>query len=575
MKSKRFLSLLLTMALLLALLPAFTSEADAAAISDVAVFKNRWNGVKISGKYGSECVALFDEYIQSVFGVNWETYGVGNAYQLYDKDYSSLGWTKHAPGNYQVGDIVVWNAWGTKYGDKNNNTSGHVAIVSSVTGGVKIFDQGKDYNAKERAIFYTDSIRGIIRPKFSGIPSLSATININANGGTANTETFTVVKGDQCRLDPSFVSKSGYGLQGWNLYRPADGKWYAYNQGWFTEEEIRQKGFEKQLYIPALSMTLDNAWYTNGQAAQIGSFTFCAVWRNKYSIAIDANGGTANTAPFSVNYGDPCVLHSGYVSRSGYRLKGWNLYRPSDGKWFALNQGWYTQAEISQRGFQTQLYTPELSMTLDDFWLYNASSATTDGFTFVAIWEKSDSADDKPFRFDDVRDEKKYYFGPVYWAYEASPQITNGIDKTHFGPDRGCTRGQVVTFLWRAAGCPVPASTETAFADVGPKAFYAKAVAWAVEKGITKGMSATSFAPDATCTRGQIVTFLWRFKGSPEPTGANTGFTDVDARVFYAKAVAWAVQAKVTNGMTSTTFAPNATCTRGQIVTFLYRTMAE
>ena len=180
---------------------------------------------------------------------------------------------------------------------------------------------------------------------------------------------------------------------------------------------------------------------------------------------------------------------------------------------------------------------------------------------------------EEPFRFDDVKNEKAFYFNPVYWAYEAKPQITNGIDKTHFGPDNGCTRGQVVTFLWRAAGCPEPASTETAFTDVGAKAFYAKAVAWAVEKGITKGMSETSFAPDATCTRGQIVTFLWRFRGSPAPSGADTGFTDVGAKAFYAKAVAWAVENKVTNGMTATTFAPNATCTRGQIVTFLYRAM--
>ncbi len=117
--------------------------------------------------------------------------------------------------------------------------------------------------------------------------------------------------------------------------------------------------------------------------------------------------------------------------------------------------------------------------------------------------------DDK-FRFDDVKNKKAFYFEPVYWAYNAKPQITNGVDKSHFGPLEGCTRGQVVTFLWRAAGCPAPKNTKTAFKDVGEKAFYAKAVAWAVEKGITKGMSATSFAPDATCTRGQIGTAPWR-----------------------------------------------------------------
>ena len=94
-----------------------------------------------------------------------------------------------------------------------------------------------------------------------------------------------------------------------------------------------------------------------------------------------------------------------------------------------------------------------------------------------------------------------------------------------------------------------------------------------MEKDITKGMSETSFAPDTTCTRGQIVTFLWRFKNSPEPTVTDTGFTDVNETAFYARAVAWAVEKGITKGMTPTTFAPNDTCTRGQIVTFLYRAM--
>ena len=178
-----------------------------------------------------------------------------------------------------------------------------------------------------------------------------------------------------------------------------------------------------------------------------------------------------------------------------------------------------------------------------------------------------------PFLFEDVSDSGKFYFEPVYWAYNADPQITNGVDATHFGPDRGCTRGQVVTFLWRAAGCPEPEKAETAFTDLKPGGFYLKAVAWAVEKGITNGVSETTFAPDATCTRGQIVTFLWRFKQSPEPNNADTAFTDVDVGAYYAKAVAWAVEEGITKGMTETTFVPASTCTRGQVVTFLFRAM--
>ena len=190
-----------------------------------------------------------------------------------------------------------------------------------------------------------------------------------------------------------------------------------------------------------------------------------------------------------------------------------------------------------------------------------------------AAFDKEEPED--PFRFEDVKDSSKFYYDPVYWAYSAKPQVTNGIDDTHFGPDRNCTRGQVVTFLWRAAGCPPPVvTTSSTFTDVKAGAFYELAVAWAVEEGITNGMGADKFAPDATCTRGQIVTFLWRFAGQKEPKNLKTGFTDVPDSAFYAKAVAWAVENGVTNGVSDDRFAPNATCTRGQVVTFLYRAMA-
>ena len=173
--------------------------------------------------------------------------------------------------------------------------------------------------------------------------------------------------------------------------------------------------------------------------------------------------------------------------------------------------------------------------------------------------------------FEDVQDASKFFFEPVYWAFNADPQITNGTDATHFSPEASCTRGQVVTFLWRAAGCPEPKNAKTAFTDLKPGAFYEKAVAWAVEQGITKGTSGTTFSPDATCTRGQIVTFLYRFKESPVVEKAKSPFTDLKPGAFYEDAVAWAVANKVTNGMTATTFVPDATCTRGQVVTFLYR----
>ena len=159
-----------------------------------------------------------------------------------------------------------------------------------------------------------------------------------------------------------------------------------------------------------------------------------------------------------------------------------------------------------------------------------------------------------------------YFYEAVKWAVDKG--ITNGLSDTMFGPYESCTRAQIVTFLWRAAGSPEP-KTASSFTDVPANAYYAKAVAWAVENGITNGMTETTFAPDATCTRGQSVTFLHRaLKGT---ASGNANFTDVKSDAFYADAINWAVANNVTNGTSNTTFSPNADCTRAEIVTFLYR----
>ena len=159
-----------------------------------------------------------------------------------------------------------------------------------------------------------------------------------------------------------------------------------------------------------------------------------------------------------------------------------------------------------------------------------------------------------------------YYYEAVKWA--AKKGITGGTGDGTFNPNGSCTRAHIVTFLWRAAGSPAPKST-VSFADVPADSYYAKAVAWAVENGITLGTGDGTFSPNATCTRAQSVTFLYRALGTA-PTTVN-GFTDVTADAFYADAVAWAVESGVTNGTSASTFSPNNGCTRAQIVTFLYR----
>ena len=171
----------------------------------------------------------------------------------------------------------------------------------------------------------------------------------------------------------------------------------------------------------------------------------------------------------------------------------------------------------------------------------------------------------EPSPFSDVS-TSAYYYEAVKWAQEKG--ITGGIGNGLFGPNQPCTRAQIVTFLWRAAGSPEP-KTMSSFADVSMDAYYAKAVAWAVENGITTGTGDGKFSPDATCTRAQSVTFLFRAIGKLVDSKAE--FSDVLTDSYYANAVAWAVENGVTNGIGDGLFGPDNSCTRAQIVTFLFR----
>ena len=168
--------------------------------------------------------------------------------------------------------------------------------------------------------------------------------------------------------------------------------------------------------------------------------------------------------------------------------------------------------------------------------------------------------------------ETAYYFDAVLWAVDEG--ITNGTSATTFSPDASCTRAQMVTFLWRAAGSPKATATTCVFTDVDKDAYYYEALLWAIETKLTNGTSATTFSPDAICTRGQMATFLYRNAKTPVVTGTHA-FTDVKVDAYYNDAVIWAAAEGITVGTSATTFSPDADCTRGQMVTFLYRYLGE
>ena len=218
----------------------------------------------------------------------------------------------------------------------------------------------------------------------------------------------------------------------------------------------------------------------------------------------------------------------------------------------------------------TQKYTYDAAGNNTKIEVFNGDG--TPYRTYAYTYEKwSGLVSTSPFV--DVKDTtaNAWFYNPVLWAVNNG--ITTGMTATEFKPDNTCTREQAVTFLWRAAGEPEPTKTTTPFVDVVKGSYYEKAVQWAYEEGITTGIDATHFGPSGQVSRGQFVTFLWRLEGEPAASGGQS-FSDVVSSAYYYDAVRWATANKITDGMGGGKFAPNTTCTRAQVVTFLYRDLA-
>ncbi len=282
-------------------------------------------------------------------------------------------------------------------------------------------------------------------------------------------------------------------------------------------------------------------------------------WLKRYAVKLPGEGATvyhAFTAACEANGITQTGAESGYVraiEKSGKTLAEVDI---------GADSGWLYRVE----GYDFP------SVGLTEFAIENGDSII---WYYTNDWTVDDyaggMAEKKPEKqpesaFIDVS-ENEYYTDAVAWAVENG--ITQGTDAAHFSPDEPCTRAQVVTFLWRAAGCPKVQDTVCRFADVETDAYYSDAVLWAVENGITNGVGETEFAPDDTVTRAQVVTFLCRFaKGNGS---AQSDFTDVNENDYFSKSVVWAVENGITFGTSETTFSPNDDCVRAQVVTFLYR----
>ena len=289
-----------------------------------------------------------------------------------------------------------------------------------------------------------------------------------------------------------------------------------------------------------------------------------------YTVTLNANSGSVS--PGSLNA----------KRTTNYTFKNWNTKKDGSGSSYSAGASYTTNASATLYA-QWNSKTTTAAVTLPtptrngySFVGWGTSASATSGVTgsytpsgnvtLYAVWKAEPTPSHTEFV--DVADPSAYYYNAVYWA--ADKGITSGTSSTTFSPGRECTRGQIVTFLWKAMGSPEPSSTYNPFMDVRSSDYFYKAVLWAKERGITSGKTATTFEPGSPCTRGQIVTFLWIAKGRPDPITTYNPFTDVKITDYFYKAVLWAKENGITSGTSDTTFSPGKTCTRAQAVTFLW-----
>ena len=397
----------------------------------------------------------------------------------------------------------------------------------------------------------------ILRNSGTGGGATSYTLTFDTNGGS----TIAPITQDYgtAITAPADPTKTGYTFAGWTPAIPAT--------------------------MPAENMTIKAKWTVN-----------------QYTLTFDTNGGSA-IAPITQDYGT-AITAPADPTKTGYTFAGWTPAIPTTmpaenltvtAQWRYNGGGssgysYYTikatagaGGSISPTGSvsvregrdQTFTITPDKGYAVSNVKIDGKSIGAVKSYTFenvsrphtIEVIFMKANGNPQAGVFVDVA-TGSYYEDAVDWAVENG--ITQGTDDTHFVPDGICTRAQAVAFLWRAAGSPKPETCTMPFADVPAGSYYYDAVLWAVENGIAKGTSDTTFSPNMTCSRAQIVTFLRRSEKSPAAGTANP-FADVKSTAYYADAVLWAVKENITRGTTNTTFSPDADCTRAQIVTFLWR----
>ena len=469
---------------------------------------------------------------------------LGAAFETKTASFTDMKLTAKYGGCVQVGSNATLENCEIKVTDIRTGDGTYLNCAVAVQYGGTATVKSGTYTAPYAAYVYNSGgTINIENGTFTGVVRADATTDTTAvinikngsfngeiqKGGGPGSETISIT-GGTFSFDPSTKVKNN----GTDYIVKRAG-----SEGAYTYTVLAKSGLTSGVYLTNPSGALASNYYVSSTAN--------GVWTVSYSAPSSGGGSSSSSRRYDVSA--PSVKHGDVTVSPKSASKGDTV---------------------------TITVKPDSGYELDTLTVKDASGSKIkvkdkgDGkFTFTMPASKvtvsAEFAEIETLDFADVPTDA-YYYEAVKWA--AKKGITGGIGNGLFGPNQPCTRAQIVTFLWRAAGSPEP-KTMSSFADVSMDAYYAKAVAWAVENGITTGTGDGKFSPDATCTRAQSVTFLFRAIGKLVDSKAE--FSDVLADSYYANAVDWAVENGVTNGIGDGLFGPDNSCTRAQIVTFLYR----
>lgn len=495
----------------------------------------------------------------------------GNAEKWYSYNKSG-GYYKYG-STPKLGAIMCWSG-------------NHVAVVEKIEGDYITISEssygGARFNVVKKTISKMESrtsgFQGYIYiGDFGSVTESPMTIRFYPNKGSGTMNDISTAYGRAFTIPECKFQRAGYSFQGWAGYRPSDSTYFVKGVGWVTQSVIDKNGYQKRVYQPGETHTLNTSWTKDPIEQNV--IGFAAFWApNFYQIRFDENGASGTVSDTAVQLTEQFKIPSASsLSKPGYKFLYWNLRRTSDNTYYVGSTGWFTEEQIKANGYTKRSYKPGDTYSIDvETWLSNNPANNDTEFVFVAAWERT--GEDIPsindgLPFDDVK-AADWFYNSVKYVHEN--KLMSGLSTAMFGSYEVLSREQFATILYRMNGSPQVSAATTTFSDVPSNTWYTKAVIWANANKIISGYNTYIFGTGDPITREQMAVMMYRYgKYMGYNVNARTNisrFSDASKVSPYAiDAMQWAVAEGIISGNADGTLNPQGNATRVECASIIMR----